>query len=388
MSRVGTLAAALVLVLAAGPGPGAAAPEAPKAPKDLGPLLQPIRERHDLPALAGAIVVGPDLAAVGVTGVRSRGSKKRVTVDDRWHLGSCTKAMTATLCALLVEEKRLAWDTTLGAAFPELAKTERTMDPAWKPVTLDQLLTHRAGVPSDLSADGLWATLWLRQGAAADQRMTLARGVLRRPPVHAPGTRYLYANAGTTLAGVMAERAAREDYEPLMQKRLFEPLGIRSAGFGAPGSPGAEDEPRGHHADGTPAEPGPHADNPPGIAPAGTAHMTIGDWGRFVSLHLEARRGRSKLLSRAAAEHLHTPPPKAEPAYACGWNVVERPWGDGAVLTHSGSNTMWYCVVWMAPRKDFAVLVCTNTAGEAAEKGCDEAAGALIQQQLQPAAPR
>jgi hypothetical protein len=51
------------------------------------------------------------------------------------------------------------------------------------------------------------------------------------------------------------------------------------------------------------------------------------------------------------------------------------------VLTHAGSNTMNYAVVWMAPKRDFAALVCTNQGGDAAAKACDEAAGALIKRQ-------
>jgi hypothetical protein len=61
-----------------------------------------------------------------------------------------------------------------------------------------------------------------------------------------------------------------------------------------------------------------------------------------------------------------------------GWAVAERPWAGGRVLTHSGSNTMWYCVAWLAPGKDFAVLVCCNRGGDEAAKGCDAAAAAII----------
>lgn len=365
--------------------PPAAAPAARAAPRDLAALLKPIRERHGLPALAGAIVVGPDLVAVGCEGVRRRGSPEVVTRDDRWHLGSCTKAMTATLCALLVEEKTLAWDATLGAAFPAWAQDASRMDPAWKGVTLAHLLTHRAGVPSDLSADGLWGRLWERKGTPTEQRMELVEGVLRRPPLSAPGTKHLYSNAGFALAGVLAERAAKLDYEALMAKRLFGPLGLASAGFGPPGTVGAHDQPRGHRADGTPVEPGPEADNPPALAPAGTAHMSMADWAKFVSLHLEGVRGRSPLLTKASFERLHAPPPGAEPSYACGWVATERPWGGGTVLTHSGSNTLWFCVVWMAPARGFAVLAATNVAGDEAEKGCDEVAAALIAEHLEAA---
>ncbi len=63
-----------------------------------------------------------------------------------------------------------------------------------------------------------------------------------------------------------------------------------------------------------------------------------------------------------------------------GWTIVSRDWGGGRVLTHSGSNTYWFAVVWMAPKKDFAVLVCCNQGGDGAQKACDEVASRLIQQ--------
>ncbi len=64
--------------------------------------------------------------------------------------------------------------------------------------------------------------------------------------------------------------------------------------------------------------------------------------------------------------------------YALGWGTGERAWGGGRVLTHAGSNTLWYCVAWVAPEKGFAVLVTTNQAGPDAVKGTGEAASALI----------
>ena len=63
-----------------------------------------------------------------------------------------------------------------------------------------------------------------------------------------------------------------------------------------------------------------------------------------------------------------------------GWIVAEQPWADGAALTHAGSNTMWYCVAWLAPKKNFAVLVATNQGGDAAAQACDDVAIALITQ--------
>ncbi len=346
---------------------------------DLGALLEPIRAKHDIPALAAAIVSRGELEAAGVCGVRERGSEVKVTLDDRFHLGSCTKAMTATLCAILVEKKQLAWDSSLVDAFSADIKVAL---PAWKAVQLQHLLTNRSGAPANLDADGLWNRLFASTESPLIQRLALAKGVLAREPESAPGAKYLYSNAGFSLAGAMAERAAKCDFEELMRRELFVPLGMTSAGFGPPGDGKSLNQPLGHSAKGIAIPWGPGADNPAAIAPAGRVHCSIGDWAKFIALHVDAENGRARLLSAESFTRLHTAANGPGEKYAMGWLVAERPWADGRVLTHSGSNTMWFCVTWLAPKKDFAVLVCANQGGDAAQKACDDAAGALIQSHL------
>ncbi len=376
---------ALLLALLLGAAPsaprsarGAPEPAPEAAPRDLSSLLAPVRREAGMPALGGALVEGGRLVGVGVDGVRRRGSPEPVGLGDRWHLGSCTKAMTATLCALLVEEGRLAWDRRVLDAFPRLRGSAAA---GWEGATLALLLQHRGGAPESLDADGLWGRLWSFQGTPREARQTLLRGVLARPPAHPPGGPGEYSNAGISIAGAMAEAAADRAFEELLAERLFKPLGMRSAGFGAPGVAGRLDEPRGHRADGAPVEPGPGADNPPAITPAGRVHATLADWARFVALHLEGARGRPRLLGAASFARLHA---RAAPDddFAMGWIVAERPWANGRVLTHEGSNTMWTCVVWLAPERDFAVLVTCNQGGDGAHQACDRACAALIRDQI------
>jgi CubicO group peptidase (beta-lactamase class C family) len=345
---------------------------------DLGALLEPIRARHDLPGLVGAIVDREGAVVVGACGVRERGREERLTVDDRMHLGSCTKSMTATSCAVLVERGRLKWTTTIGESFADWSDA---VDPAWKPVTLAQLLSHRGGAPAQPDR-ALWTQLFTSKESPRAQREQLARGVLAQPPAYAPGTRFVYSNTGTSLAGMMAERAGtadeQRDFEDLLRAQVFVPLGMTTAGFGPPGSPDKLDEPRGHGADGKPVGLGVGSDNPPALTPAGRAHASIGDWAVYAALHLRGDELGGMGISRDTFARLHTPPDDGLDAYALGWMVLQRDWG-GRVLTHSGSNTMWFCVAWLAPEKGFGVLVATNQGGDAAGKACDEAASAAIQ---------
>ena len=360
-----------------------------EAPRSLNDILEPIRKAHALPALGGAIVTTDGLWAIGAVGTRRAGGDDAVTVDDLWHLGSCTKAMTATLVARLVERGKLRWTTTLGEAFPGL---KDTMDPGWPGVTLEQLLANRGGAPAGLDRDGLWGQLWAHKGTPTEARRLLLEGVVKHPPEYEPGSKFLYSNANFAIAGHVAETLAGASWEDLMRREIFTPLGITTAGFGAPGRAGEKaDQPRGH-AGGKPVEPGPGADNPVAIGPAGIVHMSLADWGRFVAAHLRGARGDAvtgadgkPFLTADSWKKLHTPPGDG---YAMGWAVSTRPlWakGDGKgdtgrVLNHNGSNTMWFCVAWIAPEKGFAVLVTTNVGGDDAGKATDEAAAALIRE--------
>ena len=290
--------------------------------------------------------------------------------------------MTATLAGRLVEKKLITFETTLGEV---CAEADVEHDPAWKEVTLEQLLGHRGGAPSDLSADGLWGRLWAASSEPPrEQRRLLFESVLAKPPVHPAGSAFLYSNASFALAGVMLELRADKPWEELMRAELFEPLDMTSAGFGAPGVAGRLDQPLGHRqgpeagAAPVPVPVGPGDDNPAAIGPAGTVHASLEDWGKFLAAHLDGFAGRGKFLRPATWERLHRPLEGQE--YGFGWAFTERDWAGGLTLTHSGSNTHWFCVAWLAPGSDLAVLATAN-AGEASG-ACDEVAAALIHRAL------
>jgi CubicO group peptidase (beta-lactamase class C family) len=329
-------------------------------------MLAPIRDEYHLPGLIGAILLGDRIAAIGGIGIRKIGSSEPIQVTDHMHIGSCTKAMTATLIGSLVEEGKLSWKSTFRTVFPENAEF---LHPQFQAVTLSQLLTHRAGLPHD----GPW---WHLPGATpTQQRHALMMMMLEKPPASKPGTSYAYSNVGYALAGLMAEWVTGQSWEMLIQKRLFEPLRMTSAGFGTPGKAGDVSQPWGHHLSGKDIMPT-QQDNAPSMGPAGNVHCSVPDWAKFAALHLAGERGDSKLLKPATLRTLHIPPPSC--SYAGGWSVFERSWAGGTALNHNGSNTSWFARVWIAPARNFAILVATNQGDKQAEKATDQAASALI----------
>ncbi|MBN1393196.1 MAG: beta-lactamase family protein [Sedimentisphaerales bacterium] len=351
--------------------------------KDIRSVLEPIREKYNLPAIAAAVIINGHIVASDAAGLRKVGSDVKVSYDDKFHLGSCTKAMTATMIGMLVERSRLQWDTTLAEALPELAGD---MHPDYKNVTLKHLLAHRAGLPP---SDKSWPKgksfmdMYNLPGLPMQQRLAYAKMMLSRKPWAIPGTKYIYSNAGYAILGVIAEQTMNTPWETMMKEMLFDPLGITTAGFGAMGLPGKIDQPWQHKLIGgklKPIEPGPVSDNPPVIAPAGTVHCSVGDWAKFVACHLKGARNGKTLLMPETFRVLHTP--AFDGNYMGGWNITERDWAGGRVLTHTGSNGMNFAVVWMAPKRNFAVLVVSNQGKGEVAKGCDEAAWTLIKKFL------
>ena len=335
--------------------------------------LETIRQKHGMPAMGGAILTGKGLVASGVVGVRKAGTDIAATTADLWHLGSDTKAMTAAMIGALVEQGKMRWETTIGEAFPDL---DPAIPDSLRAVTVRHLLSHRSGLPADI----FWG-LVPKTGTTRERRLAVVRMLASAKPVAEPGAKFLYSNLGYVIAGAMAEKAADAAWEDLMKDTIFAPLDMASAGFGGLGTPGVVDQPWPHAPDGKPeAVNGPDRDNPAVLGPAGTVHCTLADWAKFVADQLRGARGEKALWKPETYQELQTVPFGG--TYALGWLVTPRDWGGGTVLTHDGSNTMNLASVWMAPLRDFAVLVVTNQGGPAAAKACDEAAGELIRLHL------
>ncbi|MGN6107137.1 MAG: serine hydrolase domain-containing protein [Kofleriaceae bacterium] len=337
---------------------------------DLHDALDAVRTAHGLPAIAAMVWRDGAPVAAGVAGVRRAEDPASLAQrGDRWHLGSNTKAMTATLLGIFVERGTVRWESTIG----ELFRGEK-IDPSYAAVTLEQLVRHLGGAPGNPPTP-VWMKLWA-DGAEPGARLAFVRSILAQPVAQPPGT-FAYSNAGYMIAGAALERATGRTWEQLLRDELFAPLGMASCGFGPPGSAGvsAPDQPWGHNAQGASIAPGPLADNPPGLGPAGTVHCSLEDYGKFLAIH----GGAPGLVSEATRQRLHTPPEGAS-RYAGGWSVASS--GKyGEMLVHSGSNTMWYATTVVIPAQRLVIAVATNRGAE----GVDQAIPPLLAKYGKPA---
>lgn len=340
-------------------------------PVDTTQLLETFLKKYNLPALAVVVMKDGKICDRAAAGVRKVGDPTPVTIDDQFHIGSCTKSMTGTLAAMLIEEGKLRWDTTITDVFPDL---KGKMDKQYETVTVEQLLTQRGGVPGQPPA-AAWKRAWEQKGTPTQQRYEFIEAVLAQPPEATPGTKMIYSNQGYTIVGAMLEKITGKSWEDLITEKLFKPLYMNSAGFGPPGTIGKVDQPWGHTQKLLPTQ----NDNPPAIAPAGRVHCSLEDLARYAIFQMEGEQSGG-LLKAETFRKLHTPPDGGD--YACGWVVAKRDWAGGNAIWHNGSNTYWYVLMWLAPKKDFSVIVATNIYGTDATTGCNEVVGAMIKKWL------
>ncbi|HEX7780661.1 MAG TPA: serine hydrolase domain-containing protein [Vicinamibacterales bacterium] len=317
---------------------------------DLDRFLNDERLTQRLPGLAAVIVRSDGPPRVYVSGERRIGKRDLITPADRMHVGSLTKAITATVIGALAEKRLMTLETTAGQTFPEISAKIR---PEYRNVTVRQLLSHAAGLPS-YGTTGSLRWLFTLKGTPTEQRYAFVERVLTEPPRFEPGTRHEYSNAGAAVAGAMAERISGSPYRELVQRLVFAPLGGRAA-FGNPGL-AAEPQPWGHirTMPGTVTEvmPAyPTYTTPPAMEPAGDASPSLPDFGRFLQLHLRGLRGRDDGLKATTIQDLHR-------RVALGWTVLPR----NGVESHEhfGSSGAYVAFATIQPSRDIAVAVFTN----------------------------
>jgi CubicO group peptidase (beta-lactamase class C family) len=369
----------LAVLLACASGAPALQPTAAPV-RPLPPEVEQVRSLHGVPAM-GASVVRDGVTTTAVAGVRRVDLPDPVRETDAFHLGSDTKAITASVVARLVERGLLHWGETLSEALPDT-----TMNAAFREVTLEMVLRHVAGLPGGGAftpefTEGFDDEHWTLE----HQRADMTRRFLARAPSLPPGTRFVYSNYDYIIIGHIVERAAGKSWERLVEEEVFAPLEMRGCGFGPTATSKRPNGVWGHDVKGgvyVPTE----EDNPPLIGPAGSVHCPLEAWARFAAAH--AGDGPAGWLSAASLRTLHEPLQVAGAGpgkdIAMGWGVTTT--GSPQLLTHNGSNGYNQARIVVIPSAHAAVLVTANAGDERAREAVDELSDRIVHQ-IAPDAP-
>lgn len=333
------------------------------------------------PAVAAVVIRDGRIADAAAVGVRRNDAPERATTADVWLLGSTSKTMTVAAIARLVERGTLSWERPLSDMLPALADGMR---PEYAQVTLVDLLSHRSGLPENLRDLRAIDAFFDDTRPLPAQRMAYIAMALRDAPASPPRTSFVYSNTGFLVAAVVAEQATGKPFEQILREEVFEPLGMRSAGFDATGA----GQPQGHRG-GHPMIERHTADDgvPPMFSPAGNMHMRLQDWATFCIDQLAGSRGEGRLLAPASYRLMQS----AQPDSPSGldWGVQASIAGrKGPVLVHGGSDGNWLAYVVLFPQSDSGVLVVANAAEDmGADRVTMAAMGGLFPSLAPPAAP-
>lgn len=326
-------------------------------PRDLTAEVDALRVKINVPALSVVLFDDEHTLARGLAGVRSTENDTPITYDDRFHIGSLAKAMTATVAASLVEDGAIQWHTTL----VENCTKSREIPELYRKVSLVELLAHRAGLPDDRHGRyALYAALWVRGDTPFNTRHDAVATSFALEGLAKRGAAFTYSNSGYMLAGHMLEEATDEPFEDLIRERLFEPLKMTRAGFGEPVEQYNDTEPRGHIRSGdtlSPAARGPFGALPPAMTPAGDIHCTVGDLAAFARAHLAGLRGTDGVVTADTFRLLHADPEKD--GYALGW-ALDTSDPDAIVSNHAGSNMRWFAVMAIDPTRNRGLVAVMN----------------------------
>ena len=263
--------------------------------------------------------------------------------DSIVRVASITKPITAAAVMILVDEGRLALDDPISRWLPELAspRVVRTpasaIDdtvPAERPVTVEDLLTFRAGwgFPSDFSLPAA-AELFRRlpvfgPNLTPDEWIaTLAQ----LPMLAQPGEAWLY-NTCSDIQGVLVARVSGVPLPELCAVRFFEPLGMDDTAFSVP-TRKLDRLPPYHRFDGMPVDERLWTEPPIFPSGAGGLVSTLADWHRFGRMLLD---GGGSVLSRNAVRLMTTDHLTAAQREASTLFLEGAGWGFGGAVGADG----------------------------------------------------
>ena len=338
-----TLALIVAFVLACS-GPALAA-DFKSAAADVDAALDEMRQARDF---SGALIVEVGdrrLLAKGY-GFADREAEIPFTINTIAQVGSITKHFTAMTALLLADEGKLHLYRPISLYLPEAPQPGAS-------VTLDQLMTHTAGLPEYCGEDDFIPL----------SRDELINECLSRPLLFEPGSRSEYSNGGFSIVAAIIERVTGRKLEDVMEERLFKPNGLDRTGYLFPNEKGlafAYGYEAGARQEVISRRIAALGDDWWALKGNGGLQASARDMARWRRVLRGAGNIRLQTIG-AATSPRHASEPRIYAAY--GLNVVFDDDGETLQVSHSGSDGVFFSYFWMSPRDDsFFYLV--GNAGE------------------------
>lgn len=368
-SRPGWLPRAVAICALSAPGWAFAQSAPEKSAEDrlrsLAERLEAARVENHIPGMAIAVVKDGKVVLARGFGLRDVAAKEAATPETIFAIGSSTKAFTATLAGMMVDEGKLSWDDPVTKVFPELVlKVDRegAKLPADAAVTIRDFLSHRTGFAR---MDLAWA------GGKATRAEILAT-LTRAKPVSPFRKDFHYNNLGFLAAGMIAAKAAgAESWEALVKERLLGPLGMKDASLSvtvaledprvAKGYSWEEEKKDWKH---LPMR------NIDSVGPAGSINANVTDMARWVLFQLgKGEIDGKRLIAEKTLEETWTKQIEMGDGggYGLGWML--RKWRGKQVVEHGGNIDGFSAMVALLPEEKAGFVLLSNVTHSALQNG-------------------
>ena len=338
------------------------APEATGAPDPalqrrldlLAEQLEAKRQEFHIPGMAIAVVKDDQVVMARGFGLADLENNVPVSSDTIFAIGSATKAFTAVLAGMLVDEGRMDWDDPVTDYLPFFTLEVDSQDENAQ-VTIRDLLSHRTGFPR--------MEILIASGAIpADE---ILQAAVEAEPWAPFREGFYYNNAMYLAAGVATGSAAQSDWGTLGENRIFEPLGMKSTSTTLKE---AQEDPRlaiGYRwEEALESHDSVEMHSMENIAPAGAINSNVLDMAQW--LRLQLGRGNyegQQLISEQQHQETWTSHIEAGPGvdYGLGW--VLREWEGESLVEHDGRVPGFTTHVAMLPESNLGIVLLTNLDG-------------------------
>lgn len=299
------------------------------------------------------VVLGDSLVWSTSRGYADIRSRRAMTPDRIFRIGSITKQFTALMLLQMVRGGQVAMTDPVERLVPE-ARALRRFYPNAPPITLFQLATHTSGLAREPDDERL------AQGPSDRWDTLVVRGLTQVKVLAEPGTAYRYSNFGYALLGLALSQRAGERYEAYIARHILQPLGMVASGFHsladsllatgydwADGAidartPALEHRGRGYK------------------VPNGALYSTLGDLARFVAF--EMKGGPDSVLPRETLDSNYRRIVYANRGLtdAAGLGFVLVRQGDVTAFGHAGTVAGYDAITGFDPERRIAVIVLRN----------------------------
>lgn len=311
-----------------------------------------IRNSFNIPEISYAVIASKSTMEIAALGRHSIDLPDTATLNDRFHIGSNTKAMTAFVIAKYVEKGKLQWTTKFFDLFPEWKSKSK---PEYENITLQDLLSHRAGIQPFQGEEEDPETPNFR-GTKQNRRNQFGQFVLTLDPIFPDEQNpFIYSNAGYTLATLMVEKATGKSWEQLVKKVFNKDLKL-DVKLSWPENQQHKDT-WGHLYENDKLTPVPsttdyHLNY---TEPAGDLNIKLKDYIKFIQLNIQGLQGQDNYLKANTYTFIH----KGFENYSLGWfNIYEN---GKELSTHSGTAGTYYTIVHIDRLKNIAYIIFTNS---------------------------